>query len=600
MTGVNKSMNTMKVTAQNVNVSPTQKKKSRKSRRRNKKPGKISPVESNLLAEVSSGAMFHDSNDFNVLKGLKQSTCDLDSNERGWYFKYIDPAGSCETARAIGEFSKIPDGLLPFSVDGEIRVIKDLSVPGIDSSSVIDLTGKMWSLSIISYPMYRIAFIALANNLNKEVTPDVLKSFVQSLNNLENARSVIDADSWVPFSEEEGWYFRIVPLPPTYDSPDPVEGETRTVSSYRLSYKSFTVEHNAPTLVDQGYWIGAHYALDSADITQDVESVLGVDSWITVRNYNSAGTTTTVAIPNLPPAGPTGTSFYITITPAVSFDYMLPANYVWYTTTSHQVVFADTTDTITFSRNTGVSVSITSSRVGTTSIVIPLGSALLEQNSIVTSFDLGLQTEAGGASKVIELPAISTSQIAANNPKMSQFLMKESSGAYLVHRKMRNPVFTLTEALSFGPVQFTTPGYDKLLNHNDGSGIQDTIDKNFSTASASFRSIPYACAPIVKLYQGWEGATNVNTFVGQFAHSGLPKNESLLTLVDDLNTKTTGVYMAGDNFLGTISKMASSLLSSLLTHQATPGMIHGLVDVVLDKAVNVNTKRRPRIAKVVR
>jgi len=104
---------------------------------------------------------------------------------------------------------------------------------------------------------------------------------------------------------------------------------------------------------------------------------------------------------------------------------------------------------------------------------------------------------------------------------------------------MRKPVFELTPASSFGPVQFTTPDYNISRNSNDGSGILDTFDANFSTAVIAVRGIAHANVPVLKLYQGWEGVTNVNTPFGQFGHTGLPRSDCVLQLVDNLTVRTT-------------------------------------------------------------
>jgi hypothetical protein len=239
----------------------------------------------------------------------------MDSNTEGWYFKYLDPAGAVETARAIGEFFKIPDGLLTFSVDAEIRTVDTLPVPEVPTvdpppTGTISLDGRTWSLTIFSFPMFRTAYIAVANIFDLEVSDAVAGELVYSLNNLLDYRATIDSNTWVAFATglEEGWYFWIKPLPPTYNLPDPADGLVRTLTSWRMSFKSLTIEHNAPTLIDQGFWIGGHYALDPSIVQEPTRSSVMVASYVHALNRMTFSLTDTpvanirysIRIPNLP------------------------------------------------------------------------------------------------------------------------------------------------------------------------------------------------------------------------------------------------------------------------------------------------------------
>jgi len=169
--------------------------------------------------------------------------------------------------------------------------------------------------------------------------------------------------------------------------------------------------------------------------------------------------------------------------------------------------------------------------------------------------------------------------------------MKETNGAYIVHKKMRTPVFKVTPAGSFGPVQFTTPDYQIARNTQDGSGIFDTIDANMSTAVYAGYGLSHANVIVVKLYQGWEGVTNVNTPFGQFGHGGLPRNDCVMQLVDNITVRTTGVYPANDNFLGLIARFAANALRGLLSSEATPTMLNNLAQSVISKGLTSVDRR---------
>lgn len=543
----------------------------------------------------------------------------MDSNTEGWYYKYLDPAGSVETARAVGEFSKIPDGLLTFSVDAEIRTVDTLPVPLLAAEIIpavpgtIPLDGRTWSLTIFSYPMFRTAYIAVANTYDKEISPTIASELAFNLNNLTDYRATIDANDWAPFAEtiEAGWFYWIKPLPPTYNLQDPVVGDQRTLTSWRMSYKSLTIEHNTPTLIDQGFWNGGHYALDSSVVQQpsNTTMIISFVHGLTTTSFASNAPTTarfTVTIPNMPQiASLTGPaiinaskdSFYVTVngnnatTGGTPVSWVVPSNVFVYNPAG--VLFAQPTNIISFSTTSGtneaivtftsdlaLSVPFTLNFVSA-SASIPVSTEALSEIFLDVSVDLFENRTAN----VIEFPAYNPAQIAANNPKMEQFLMKETNGAYVVHKKMRKPVFEVTPAGSFGPIQFTTPDYSTTRNASDGSGILDTIDANFSTASVCIRGISHANVPVVKLYQGWEGVTNVNTPFGQFGHTGLPRNNCVMELVDNLTVRTTGIYPANDNFLGLIAKFAAGALRNILSSEATPALLGNLAQGVINKGI---------------
>lgn len=533
---------------------------------------------------------------------LARRYCGLNANEKGFYFKHLDPAGSVETNRAVGACSKIPDGLVTFSVDAEIRVVKNIGVPTFDRS-IVDRSERVWSMYLMSYPLFRIAAIFLANMSNLDPNAEILALFCKTLNNLPDYRVVVASENWELLVDD--WYYLILALPPTYSLPDPSESNLRTVTDFRLTYKSITVEDNSPTLLNQGFWAGGNYAITPASQPLEAQVGVGSISWASIINTSTVAAQGSykLVIRNLPPIPVTvlGDAFIsltndlffgvqVTATAggtgAYGFTFIIPEGIVWTQITG--TVFAIEGDTITVSRPRGgtftdVTIASSSSAFVYTLNLGTIGNAV---NTVSFKLDSEAIVQTGGTASVVSLPAINTDQIAANNFKMEQFLMKESGGAYLVHKKIRNPVFELTNAREYGPILFSTPGYPMSDNHLDGSGILDTMDRNFSTISAAFKGIAYANNPVVKIYQGWEGLTNVDTPLGQFGHSGLAKNEELLQLIDCITTMTTGVYPARDNFLGAIAAFAAKALKSVFAHEATSSVIRSIGNA----AVNVGSR----------
>lgn len=561
-----------------------------------------------MIKEVESGRMTQDNN--MGLNDLRKARCELDTNEKGWFSKYIDPAGATEIGRAVGECSKIPDGLLTFSVDAEIRTIRTLTVPGLEPGSIGDI-GKVWGMTIFSYPMFRTGYFVLANTASAVISDAIALEFTNVLNSLYEYRDLIRSGEWLQLGEHEDWFWMVEVLPPTFDTPDPLNGPTRTLTDWRMSYKSLTIENNAPKLADQGLIVGAHYALTSAPIAEPVTETLSVPSVLTFTRYGitSAGPGSILwQIPNLiqpiatgssPPLTPNsifssttqvieGNRWHVMRTAVQGtphlWQYRVGPNNTWYS--SPAVIFAEENDIVTVTIPAGGNpIQLTSTFPGSVSISLNIGVGIGASASVVMFMDLPDPIEAGGSGQTIELPAYRTDEIAANNFKMEQFQIAESEGGYLVHRKMRNPVFELTNAQSFGPIVFTT--LNSTSPFSNGTGLQDTFDANFSTGSVVLSGISHANSPIIKLYQGWEGVTNIATPLGQFGHAGLAKNAELLDFVDSLTTKTTGFYPGKDNFAATLCKLGMNMLRNTLKSEATQGFLRE----VADRAIKSIAKR---------
>lgn len=517
---------------------------------------------------------------------------DLDQDSIGWYFKYLDPAGATESARAVGEYSKIPDGLVKFSVDAEIREIYNEECPTV-TDATIPLDGAQWSLSIISYPMFRTAYFAVANVENKEISLDVTNELLTWLNNLASWRDVVDSEQWFTFSDDLTWFVRIRVLHPTYDLPDPTEGLLRTVSDYRLTYKSITCEANMPTLVDQGFWIGGHYALTPITTSQNgVEGSGFLHPFDVTKPGNTAAVVLTWAAMPAGGTAPAGTPAWVpdssaqfqwrhggTNPPAGVITYQMPQGYTmqyFNTVTSTWDGFANAGDTVTFGQTGGAGIANATITITAPDVTLTITAPSSSTGNTINFRNLDAEVAAASNRSEVPLPPLTFGQTAPNNPKIEQTLVKDTLGSYLVHSKMRNPVFQLTPASSFGSVSFTNPGFDRALDTPGYGGIRDSLDVNMSTAVCHFRSLSRSCSIVTKTYQGWEGVTNVNTPFGQFAHSGLLKNDEILCLADDLATRLTGVYGATDNFAAAVSAFAANMLSSVLKSEATTSVIKEL------------------------
>lgn len=561
------------------------------------------PAIADEAADLDSGAATFPTNISTMpeLRSWRSGKIDLSPDDLSWFFKYLDPAGATESGRAMGEFSKIPDGLVKFSVDAEMRIVNNEVCPVV-STSEIPLDGSLWSLSVLSFPNFRLGYIAIANVMNADVTNDVVYSLLIILNNLTGWRGIVTSDDWIAFGPEEaGWFFKLRVFPPTFDLPDPEEGLLRTVTDYRLTYKSLTLEANMPTLIDQGWWVGGHYALTPAVTEQRLGDGPGQTKYLQVSinpliaqvvwdgiPQGGVGSGTPVPTQAPPSGNPTG-MFAWTFGGAGNINCTITYRVPNLGNPGIPGVIVDAS-TGTVIANSGEDIVLTFVSSGN---LVPLVVTIAgPTNSISFSFPRTPQATVGSrnfynsaqedgsvpSNRInMPLPPMTTDQVVANNPKMEQYLLKDGLGAYIVHSKMRNPVFQLTPASSFGGLSFTYPGYDMSNNAEGRIGIRDSVDANMSTAVVHIKGMSRSTSIVIKGYQGWEGVTATNTPFGQFAHSGLPKNDEILTLADDLaGVRLTGVYHANDNFAAAVASFGASMLSSVLKSEATNSIIQNL------------------------
>lgn len=595
------------VKANNVTVSQNKRKKRRRNKKRLPQSASSNPLPAfNKMAigkkytrpapplpvtPVSGGRMTEDP----VAHDICGETLCPGESALGWYYKYMDPAGAVESGRALGEFTKIPDGLLRFSVDAEQRTVNTEEAPGV--TDTLPLAGNLWSATIISFPCFRLNYIIVANLDNNSMSPEVATAFISTINNMVNWRDNVTG-AWIQFYDR--WFYKIRVHPNTYDMTDAGD-RTDSVTQFRLTCKGVTTEFNAPTLIDQGWWVGGHVpikprveSIPATDSTSEgtasvnvVGIVSGAPAFPATWNFSFPPLRTTAALTMigsgsvLPTVG-LELSFQVTsggVGSGVSFEV---GSYL----THNDAPWAAVGDI--------VSIVLTSSTGTTPTNLVSLFLLTNETNDAIPSIELSVggfgqafegfvvgQAFNGFNRLSLDLPALTPDQLIVNNPKIEQFLCKESGGSYLVHYKMANPVFEMTGEENFGAFRFHYPSYDLVNNADSLRGIIDTWENNFTTAVCHFQGISTSASLVVKTYMGWEGTTNAGGTLGQFAHTGLDDEPELLHLAEKLQEDLTGVYEENDNMAATVALIAGNALSNLMKGEATTSVIKGVANSAL-------------------
>lgn len=181
------------ISAQNVVVSPT---KRRRRRQRRSKTNILPPP------GVAGGGALAPSGTTVLRRGarlagvnLSKQLLNLDPSALSWFFKYSDPAGTTESGRALGEYSKIPDGLCKFSVDAEMRSVYNEECPT-NNTGMIPLDGRNWSFSLFSMPMFRFNYLAVCDVMDREITRSTMALVLEQVNNLSNWKFTADSQVW--------------------------------------------------------------------------------------------------------------------------------------------------------------------------------------------------------------------------------------------------------------------------------------------------------------------------------------------------------------------------------------------------------------------
>lgn len=570
------------IQAQRVNVQRSRPKRKRRSG--NKAKNTLGPLSQDVTNAVTGGGRVTDDPVLHEVCG--ESICPSEG-AIGWMYKYVDPAGAVESGKALGEFSKVPDGLLRYSVDGEQRPIVTEECPSVPDSD-LPLDGRLWSISFISFPAFRLNYIAVANTVDEELDLPSRNALIAALNNIVNWRDVANQD-WVGFAPN--WYYRIRALPNTLIMAED-NGRTSSVTQFRKAYKGITFEFNAPTLIDQGWWVGGHIPVkpQAETIPKSERESLGSISIQLQQAIANVGT----LVVNAPPA------IAVPITPigagsisvqvegrlfSVKTVYLGAGDGFSFTPAEAWAVngedWADATSVVTFVVTTAsagaVQYTLTSNLPGATVLTGLITTVPGTGNDSTDIYDLAVDRPQSATNRLsIELPALTSEELTTNNPKIEQYLCKESGGAYIVHYKMNNPVFEMTGEENYGAFQFHYPEYNDNFNALGLRGIVDTFENNFSSAVVHFRGISQSATIVTKTYDGWEGTTNTTSVVGQFAHAGAQEEDEVVQLANRLQAELTGVYPADDNFAATVSALASWGLGKLMTSQATPAVIKGI------------------------
>lgn len=489
--------------------------------------------------------------------GMIRNTPGLADYTIGWLERHLDACGEYRTAL---DWGKVPDGAIPQSVSGQFRGVFTIRAPGQDPMS-IPLDGQLWSLLIVSLNTWRTAFLLVADMLRSEVSQSAMDSVIRFFNNKQIAAGA-QHPNWAT-TDQDGVYWSVVGWDAIANAPAPTAlGISPFIEDFRITGEGFTVQHNTPSLINQGIAVAAQFNPNTetrSRANEIVEGRIRASVWIDAIRTPGA-TTIRGKLPGIASTGnpawqvdmvqnwsmPIGNSSAI---PVVSRVY----------NSDGTTILWDVGDSLRFSwpltllwslqrqvGSTGAWANVITADAGaTTSGSIAWGS-LINNLVFVIEDDVLLDR-----ANCLTLPPISQQGMVQATPKTVQFLLKEHNGIY-VNKRVWKPVMDMTSASNYGPLRIINRD-TTLSDINTSTGVfNDTFDTNYGVAVVNLSSLPLACAPYVKCIRSWEAVPSEGSPWGPFTTGTTPKDDLALVIARTVADLDPFAYPLDYNGLGTL------------------------------------------------
>jgi hypothetical protein len=545
---------------------PKRKRRNRKKRGDLSVPGLSSNVNARQVAMSSENAMSEDG--------------------KAWLMRYIDPCGEIDTPETS---LKICDGAIPYSATPYQRFDGTIRFP-FQSESSVDMTGRNYSMLVLQLPLFRNAKLVMANALGQEFGEDNANDLINVLNNVSATQmrypnfvtgQLVDGDG-APLN-----YFTVIQSAGLDTIPPPgSNGISPVINQIRCTFDGLTIGHNAPALFNQatvnGLVINCQVTpTPIEDVAQDPSVYLhGYGNWNPLTNS---------------PA--TGAAFVFSSLPDILSGSLVPFSGNSATFTANHLV-RNKAGTIVV--NIGDEYRYENTPAGTGHVIGLFNLTTVQNFSIVTtpsplissSSNLRLYFEPlatdpelnniNNSYAVITLPPLTQGDIAQNDPKADMFLMKDGGGCYQPINKF-TPVFEPSN-VDFSVIRFAGPNTDpERISADPSVGWQDAYDRNFGIGVINVQSMPYAAQPLFKFRRAHEIVPSTESFFGLFATGNSAKDDNTLQLADGIMNHRQHLYLASDNFLGTLGKIVTKAMSLFTVFETHAGTIRSCVDCAVSE-----------------
>lgn len=508
----------------------------------------------------------------------------MSEDGKSWLMRYIDPCGEIDTPETS---LKICDGALSYSATPYQRFEGTIRFP-FQSESSVDVTGKNYSMLVLQLPLFRNAKLVMANSLGQEFGEVNAAELMEVLNNVSVPQMLYPNFVTGSLVDETGLsinYFTVVQSAGLGVIPPPgANGISPVINQIRCTFDGLTIGHNAPALFNQATVNGL--VINCQVSPSPVES-LAQDPSIYLHAYGNWNPITN---------GPVfGAAYVSSSLPDVLEGSVVPfvgssATFV----ADHHVrnkagtVVVEIGDEYRYENPPLPIGFVIQLRNITTDAVFIISTT--PNNTISTSSSLRLYFQAlatdpelddiNNSYAVITLPPLTQGEIAQNDPKANMFLMKDGGGCYQPINKF-TPVFEPSN-VDFSIIRFATvdtaPG---SISADPDIGWQDAVDRNFGIGVINIQSMPYAAQPMFKFRRAHEVVPAKESFFGLFATGCSAKDDNTLQLADGIMDHRQHLYLASENFLGTLGKLVTKAMSLFTVFETHSGTIRSCVDAAV-------------------
>jgi hypothetical protein len=524
---------------------------------------------------------------------FKENAALTDAGE-GWVQAYIDPCGVHRTSL---DLKRPGDGAFPISAIAEFRFIDTVSMP-FNTIESVDMTGKNFSLLILQSPLMRGMAILVCHIHSREFDDVVMSSFSRAFAQIQS-RNDAYYPNWVPCDLVEivgpvatpVLFFTV--LTPSalkaIQEPDSL-GISTFLNQFRFTTYGVEVDHNTPTLFDQGTFVTGCFNCSVEPYTYEENHVRSFDPFYLNLNVTPGPVVHLLALIEGAPAPALSTLNYVGTLPSplILMDFTLRNS-------SGSVVFP--LGSFVLYENLGALCIL---RQNLTSNYLVLGPVVVNSNQQTRLYSrielLDTLTEAiypadGQVNKLI-LPPCTQADIQQMNVSAVHGLLKdcvsarnktigdEASSCYLSNR-IWEPVFLPQDSTNFRKCIIVSQG-DQLADLVDGStGWHDSFDKNFGWGVMNLQSVPWAAAPLIHAVRTDEQVPGHNSIIGAYATRAGYKEPLALDIALTASSRLPhGHVRTGGN--GGLFNKITNMLQRLPKVLATGGNVASRLSEIID------------------
>lgn len=508
--------------------------------------------------------------------------CQLSDAAMNWVIRYTDP---CGVHHRFSGPHRIPDGAVPFSAPAEVRFVDTLYRPN-QTLAETDQTGKNGSWLYMLVPILRAVGIVLFNDESKEFNNEIMVAFCKAwANSVAGDRQAVVFPNWVKFHSSESLgntYFTVLQSSALSKILPPSEaGDSPLLNQFRNSAYGLVMQHNTPTLFDQGTSVTAVFNCNSSFQEVSFDSLTGFNgvyfNWLPTNAFLEVRSPAGEQIDAMSDFAYSGGSF-----PSPVFESQV-------TVRSSSGQFSISVGDSCRYLNDNFTLVIENI---TKSTVFRLADLTLTSNQSVRMYFRFTEqpddkTEIGSYNNrinVITLPPVRQDDVLQSDTSGVQTILKEYGGVYLVN-EIFEPVFSMAEANAYSKIVFSTEGFNLDDAANPTLGWYDTMDVNFGIAVGNMQTIPYAAAPFTKIVRDDEQVPSTGSIVGLYATTTEPPDDVAMMIAKALKAKLPHGLPASANGFGTLFKLVSKVISKVPVAAAhaynIAHTVSGVVDSVL-------------------